>query len=807
MDKKSSRTFTSDESSSTRSHRSRNAQTFQNYHLVWLYEGIDDLSNDIYSNAIIKLHGVVNTINTFTDVDECINFITDDEEKKIVMIIPGSLCQTIVPIVQDIPQVHCVYIYSEDKEKYEKCIEGWYKVQLVFTDIIKFCETLKQTAQDCIQDLVSISFIEKDEILNSDLDTLDSSFMYSKILKEILLTIDFKQEHIDEFLKFYRERPVCDPDELMTIKELSEKYNQYRPIWWYTKSGTLCSMINRGLREMQVDFIIKSGFFIRDLQNDIVALHSQQYTVEQGSNSFTVYRGQALSQKDFDKLNSTQGGLISFNNFLSTSFDEDVAILFAESAKNDTYQLSVVFKIIIDPSKSSSPFANVTEISPYREREILFSIHSVFRIGRIKQIEGYECLWEVDLTSTCDTDPQLYALTKRIQEETASDYSGWYRLGQLMIQLGQFDKANELYEKLLTQTTDSSEQGHLYYQLGSVKMYQGEYVKAIKFYEDTLEIHNNVVPLYNNEVAGSYNSIGLAYDNMGESTKALSYYEKAEKIARETLPEDDPRLYSFNNNIGSVYSKMGEYRKALSYYEKAHEFLQKTLPANHINFATFYNNTGWIYNKMGEYTNALTQYEKAHEILRKTLPSNHLQLAVSYNSLGSIYDEMCEYSKALEYYKKVLEIVEITLPNHPLLTVTYNNIGVAYKNMGELSQSLLYLEQAFEIRQKTLPADHPDLASSYNNIGAVYQNMNKHSESLTYLEKALEIRQAVLPAKHPSLASTYNSIGNAYYFTNEYSKALSYYERALNIYQHSSSPHHPAIEKIKGSIAAVKNKL
>ena len=38
------------------------------------------------------------------------------------------------------------------------------------------------------------------------LDRLDPSFMYTQILKEILLTIKFEEKHIQEFIDYCREQ-------------------------------------------------------------------------------------------------------------------------------------------------------------------------------------------------------------------------------------------------------------------------------------------------------------------------------------------------------------------------------------------------------------------------------------------------------------------------------------------------------------------------------------------------------------------------------------------------------------------------
>jgi tetratricopeptide (TPR) repeat protein len=512
-------------------------------------------------------------------------------------------------------------------------------------------------------------------------------------------------------------------------------------------------MLNRALRLMEVDLIIKMGFFVRDLHNHIAKLHREQYGGHAHSDSLTVYRGQGLSSTDFDQLKQTQGGLMSFNNFLSTSLNRAVSLAFTESNQYDPDLIGVLFEITVNPSITATPFANVGNVGYYPgEKEILFSMHSVFRIGQVKQIDKNDRLWQVDLILTGDNDPQLRALTERMREETSSRAKGWLRLGQLMIKLGQFNKAEELYDILLKQTTDDGEKSYLYHMLGVVKTDQGKYEEAVGFYEKSIKIKKKILPPTHPLLATSYNNIGGVYDNMGEYSKALSYYEKALEIRQKTLPANHPDLAASCNNIGLVYYHMGEYSKALSYFEKALKIEQKTLPENHPSLATSYNNIGGVYDNMGEYSKALSSHEKALEIYQKTLPANHPSLATSYACHGSVYDNMGEYSKALSYYEKALEIDQKTLPaNHPLLATSYNNIGLVYYNMGEYSKALSSHKKALEIRQKTLPANHPDLAASYNNIGAVYDKMGEYSKALSYLKRALDIRQRSLPPNHPHL--------------------------------------------------------
>src|SRR5271168_731169 len=140
--------------------RPPNARMVQNFHLVWLDGSIDEDNNDDCRNSIMKLRQVVNTVNTFTDVDECIDFITDIERRTAFMMVSESFSKIIGPVVPDIYQVSAVYIYSENKTPCEKWAKQWPKVEGVYTDITSIYEALKQAAQECDRNSVSISFVK-----------------------------------------------------------------------------------------------------------------------------------------------------------------------------------------------------------------------------------------------------------------------------------------------------------------------------------------------------------------------------------------------------------------------------------------------------------------------------------------------------------------------------------------------------------------------------------------------------------------------------------------------------------------------
>jgi tetratricopeptide (TPR) repeat protein len=522
--------------------------------------------------------------------------------------------------------VDSIFIFCGNKKYHEQWAKDWPKIKGVFTEISPICEALKKAAQQCEQDAMPMSFMATGgDASNKKLDQLDPSFMYTTIMKEILLVIKFEQQHVMEFIQHCREALADNESELNNVKKFERKYRTETPIWWYTLECFLYPMLNRALRLMDADIIIKMGFFIGDLHRQIEELHKDQFGGHHSHKSFTVYRGQGMSKGDFEQLTKSKGGLLSFNNFLSTSKDREVSLGFARRALPNHDMVGVLFVMAIDPSKSTTPFASITDVSFFKkdEEEVLFAMHTVFRIGEITPMGENHRLVRVELTLTDDNDPDLRQLTDRIREETFPDDEGWYRLGSVLLQMGQSEKAQQVYEILLEQETEESAKAPIYNQLGLIKNRQGEYQEAITFYEKSLEIKEKTLPPNHLNLASSYNNIGSVYYSMGDNSKALSYYEKDLEIKQQSLPPTHPKLAKSYIAHGLVYNNMGEHSKAIAFYEKALEIQQQSLPPNHPDLGSSYNNIGNVYFMMGDYSKALSFYERAVKIGQQSLPANH----------------------------------------------------------------------------------------------------------------------------------------------------------------------------------------
>ena len=175
-------------------------------------------------------------------------------------------------------QIHFIFIFCDNRKYHEGwIIKDWSEIKDIFTEIGSLYETLKQTTKQCEQNAISINIVGDavDDTEKSG-NRLDSSFIYTQIMKEILLNINFAQKHLDEFIQHCQKLLSDNGKQLEYVDELARKYRQHTPIWWYTHNCFLYPMLNHGLRTMDADLMIRMGFFIGDLHRHIEQLHQEQ---------------------------------------------------------------------------------------------------------------------------------------------------------------------------------------------------------------------------------------------------------------------------------------------------------------------------------------------------------------------------------------------------------------------------------------------------------------------------------------------------------------------------------------------------
>ena len=691
----------SDTSISSRNPRHRIIEDFV---VVWLDPALTEINTD-HQKFISQLHYIINCVSIFSDLDQCIDFITDLTNEKLFLIVSDTYGDHLVSLIHDFSQIQTIYLFSELKSKDQQWSEDLKKVKGIFNQTQSICDSLKRDIRQTRASLMPISIMNNFSSSVS-LNELDQSFMYTQLLKDILLKMEDNKETKGKLVEYCRLQYNGSRLSLKIIEEFDQNYPDPSPIWWYTRECFVYWMLNKALRIQDVEVIIKMGFFARDLHREIEQLHTQS----NHRDCFTVYRGQGMGADEFTKMSQSQGGLLSFNSFLSTSTDRMIAQTFADSARNDPDLIGVLFQLEIDPSISSTPFISPDTRGYYAdvENEIIFSMHTVFRIGVMKQME--DRLWEVHLTLTSDNDKQINRLTEFIREKTDAP-TELHRLGSLMFVMGEFNKAEDIFNALLETTSNEDWTGRasLYHMLGYVNHEKNNQSTALIHFEQSLNIERANLPPDNRKLCRNYAGIGLVLKEQGDLDEALKYFQLCLDIERRESHPNQVNIATLHNNIGGVFDAQEKYSEALESYKRTLEIELNHLSPSDPSLSKTYSNIADTYHSLGDNSKALDYYQKALEIQTKSLPSNHPWFATTYNNIASVHDSLEDSSTALSFYMKSLEMQQkSSLPNDPSLAVVHYNIARTLEDLHRCREAIEHASKAVDIARRAFGPDHSE---------------------------------------------------------------------------------------------------
>ena len=223
--------------------------------------------------------------------------------------------------------------------------------------------------------------------------------------------------------------------------------------------------------------------------------------------------------------------------------------------------------------------------------------------------------------------------------------------GWMLTNKGRPDQARTMLEeayKTFKETNHSFGLARCCNFLGTLYYRQGQYQKAIEYYNADLDI--SVTVNDQEAVCALYGNLGIVYYELGHLPKALDYYRKqielSEKIGNRA------NICNGMGNMASIYLDLGDYAKAL---ECSNTQLTMAAQMGELNsIAVASNNIGDCYLKQGHFPEARENFERQLAISKK-LGDKFLE-SVAYGDLGQVYEALGQKREALQNYSLAIEI-------------------------------------------------------------------------------------------------------------------------------------------------------
>ncbi len=230
-------------------------------------------------------------------------------------------------------------------------------------------------------------------------------------------------------------------------------------------------------------------------------------------------------------------------------------------------------------------------------------------------------------------------------------------------------------------------------------------------------------------LAETYYSYGSVYWWAGEYEKAVKYFEKSLEFARKV--EDERLLGYAHMGLANAYSEMGDIERDIEHSEKAILHFKRAKMDHEI--AKMYINIGVPYEEIGEFQRAESYYLKGLEKARET--GYVLMEAWALSNLSGLYTKPKDAETAESYAKSALEIFQM-LGDELGESIVRLNLGKIYRIMGKYEMARKEFEKAIEIKERV---ESPfGLADAYQTYGEFLKERNDEKWG-DYLKKAMEI--------------------------------------------------------------------
>ncbi|CAF1132941.1 unnamed protein product [Adineta ricciae] len=778
---------------------------------IWLEKSPDR------SNNYADIQRFFSLIKTFHSAPQCVDYIVNLTDKKAILITTDAFAQEIIPSIHCYEQIYSVYLFVSEQSINQTWIEPYPKIQGPFHDRQQLVDQIEKDITRYRADAASISLLS-----SNDINRQDSSFMYSQLLKEIILN-DHRDEQEEvtrqDMLRYCRHVNEKDEINLNIIDEFDQNFIPELSVLWYTRECFLYKMLNKALWIPEPHVLYKLRYFLRHLYQQIV---NQAELQRANLLPMTVYRGQNVLLDQIEKLKRTIGGFFSFNNYLSTSARREVAITFLSGSETD-----VLFEMKVDPSIDRFPFANVRRLSYQQgmttEEELLFSMGTVFRIQSINKDDDF---YTVQLILSADIDEELEAYTKKTREHVRSSHS-FLSLLKLMEELSEFDSIEhfiEIFREDETFSTNPHLLGSIHHAFGTIHNGRGQGKEALYHFQQALSQYLTILPRDHPKLSPTYNNIGSAHVTQSNYETALSFFQLAIDYQSNSPTPDISSLVTYINNMGSVYFQLDQFNKALVYYKRALDVQLKHRDDDHSALISIYNVISIIYYQLKDPQQAEFYHNKALASQTWTTQFNPIASVAPLLTTGTLCFAQRQYQQALVHFNQALKIQQrYLLPNNPEFFTTFDCIANAYFKQDQFDQALHYHEKALNIQQQLKPVAHLSIALSYMNISKVYagslrwsdaleyglnavQHMKISSEAdastlapliqhisyiyrqqcdyqqvIIYSHEALNLYTTYLSDDDPSLLSVYNRISHAYYTLKQYCKSIPFYQKIITI--------------------------
>ncbi|CAF3278113.1 unnamed protein product [Rotaria socialis] len=735
-----------------------------------------------------KIENSADFLKNYYSAEECKKYVVSSGKNiKIFLILPQDYPQGFLESLHDLPVLESIYVNgeidkNEDLNRYQKIVK-------TDTDIVKLTDELCSEVYNYIQHIQLPMTIFKQQYQQDQSTNVLNKFAYFVEFWNPLfidLLFDLPQTDYDQqkykFLEQCRIYYRANEAMLKSIDEFKDTYKPEFAIQWYQGNGFVYRLLNKVMRQQNIEGILMFRFFILDLCNALKKIYHEfiRSRLYEDDESITVYRGQKMFINELGILNETfkQGSfIISINSFFSASRTKNVALTFSGVIGSNKKSLDlqpVLFEIEVEINQKMQgqrkPFSDICHLStgPKKDEiEVIFMVDSFFRIDKIIENHEIETSFEgkqvkvvvtlIKLTFINEDDVNIPIMQDyQILKSTKTIEGKLIRIGNLLIDQSlscgsSRSKADAYYRTFLNEPKFLMTAACLAGQAW-MALKQEQYDSAIKLALEAFSI----VDASNVEVKITIlNCLGGIYSKLKQYPTALKYYKEAYNLSKPTddkiaansysgpcVPIDKFAMYDNYRNISSIniariYQINGDTQQAWNVYKEAIDCEMRDTTDFHCHTCMTIAESG-THEKISNPKEKIRAWENEKKFLdlglddilkyRSSALTGYLSLNYQYDFSSRRYNNNYCRTLAINYFRKVEKQCLPYAANQDYYLYTlqcYERLPELYRDRG--NQTIDYYEKMIQLCLKYHPDDLENIIIGYQGMRESYTRQQSRS--------------------------------------------------------------------------------
>ena len=139
------------------------------------------------------------------------------------------------------------------------------------------------------------------------------------------------------------------------------------------------------------------------------------------------------------------------------------------------------------------------------------------------------------------------------QKKKMADANIVLMFGHLLVEMGEYDKAEKYFDTILASNPNDEEIACIYFNFGRAYRLKSDYARAADYYKRAFDLHDKAKPKRRASAAKALNGLGVTASELGQQKEAIYYLEKALKFLHKSVQKNHVDVAGTLINLSTIY--------------------------------------------------------------------------------------------------------------------------------------------------------------------------------------------------------------------------------------------------------------